>query len=401
MDQPLRSVRVLELSRVLAGPWAAQTLADLGASVIKVERPGVGDDTRSWGPPFVERADGARDAAYFLSTNRGKRSITIDFTQPEGRSLVEALALRSDVVIENFKVGSLARYGLDYDSLKAKHPRLVYCSITGFGQTGPYRDRAGYDLLIQAMGGLMSITGDPEGAPTKVGVAVTDVFAGLYAVIAIQAALAEREHSGEGTRVDISLLDVQTAVLANQALNFLVSGEAPRRLGNRHPNIVPYQPFAASDGHLVVAVGNDGQFARLCEVIGRPELASDDRFDTNPKRVKNQDLLLPVLERALAQRSRAEWLAALEAAGIPSGPIHSIDEVFDDPQVKARGLRIAADGASENLLPGVACPIRYDDAALVHPSPAPRLGEQTREVLAQELGLADAEIEALRVAGVI
>lgn len=401
MDQPLRSVRVLELSRVLAGPWAAQTLADLGASVIKVERPGIGDDTRSWGPPFAERADGVRDAAYFLSANRGKQSVTIDFTRPEGRKLVCSLARRSDVLIENFKVGSLARYGLDYDSLRQEHPGLVYCSITGFGQTGPYRDRAGYDLLIQAMGGLMSITGDPDGAPTKVGVAVTDIFAGLYAVIGIQAALADRERSGTGRRVDISLLDVQTAVLANQALNFLVSGQAPRRLGNRHPNIVPYQPFAASDGHLVVAVGNDAQFARFCEVIGRPELAGDDRFGTNPRRVEHQEALLPILEDCLARRSRAEWLAALEAAGIPSGPIHSIDEVFADPQVQARGLRIDVEDAQGTPLPGVACPIRYAAEPLAHSRPAPRLGEQTREVLAEELGLAGSEIEALAAAGVI
>ena len=384
---------------MLAGPWAAQTLADLGASVIKVERPGSGDDTRAWGPPFVARAQGGEDAAYFLSTNRGKRSVAIDFTQPRGQDLVRALAARSDVLIENFKVGGLARYGLDAESLRAAHPALVYCSITGFGQTGPYRDRPGYDLLIQAMGGLMSLTGDPEGAPTKVGVALTDVFAGLYSVIAIQAALAERERSGEGRHIDISLFDVQAAVLANQSLNYLVSGQAPERLGNRHPNIVPYQTFEASDGHLVVAVGNDGQFQRFCEVLGAPELAQDARFHSNPLRVTHRDALLALLEPRLRERSRAQWLAALEAAGVPSGPIQDLEELFRDPQLVFRGLQIETRG--EDTLPGVASPIRFDADALANEREAPRLSQHTEEVLAEELGLPGEEIAQLREAGVI
>ena len=384
---------------MLAGPWAAQTLADLGASVIKVERPGGGDDTRAWGPPFVERAQGGQDAAYFLSTNRGKRSVTIDFTQPRGQALVRELAARSDVLIENFKVGGLARYGLDAESLRAAQPELVYCSITGFGQTGPYRDRPGYDLLIQAMGGLMSLTGEPEGAPTKVGVALTDIFAGLYAVVAIQAALAERERSGEGRHIDISLFDVQTAVLANQALNYLVSGEPPQRLGNRHPNIVPYQTFEASDGHLVVAVGNDGQFQRFCEVLGVPELADDERFRSNPLRVAKRDALVPLLSERLQTRSRAQWLEALEAAGVPSGPIQDLEELFRDPQLVARGLQIETQG--EDRLPGVASPIRFGDGALAGEREAPRLSQHTEEVLGEELGLAPQEIAQLRESGVI
>ena len=390
---------MLELSRVLAGPWAAQTLADLGASVIKVERPGSGDDTRAWGPPFVARAQGGEDAAYFLSTNRGKRSVAIDFTQPRGQDLVRALAARSDVLIENFKVGGLARYGLDVESLRAAHPALVYCSITGFGQTGPYRDRPGYDLLIQAIGGLMSLTGDPEGAPTKVGVALTDIFAGLYAVVAIQAALAERERSGEGRHIDISLFDVQAAVLANQSLNYLVSGQAPERLGNRHPNIVPYQTFEANDGHLVIAVGNDGQFQRFCEVLGAPELAQDARFHSNPLRVTHRDALVALLEPRLRERSRAQWLAALETAGVPSGPIQDLEELFRDPQLVARGLQIETRG--EDILPGVASPIRFDADALASEREAPRLSQHTEEVLAEELGLPGEEIAQLREAGVI
>jgi len=390
---------VLELSRVLAGPWAAQTLADLGASVIKVERPGGGDDTRAWGPPFVERAQAGQDAAYFLSTNRGKRSVAIDFTQARGQELVRDLAARSDVLIENFKVGGLERYGLDAESLCARHPGLVYCSITGFGQTGPYRDRPGYDLLIQAMGGLMSLTGEPEGAPTKVGVALTDIFAGLYAVVAIQAALAERERSGKGRHIDISLFDVQTAVLANQALNYLVSGHSPQRLGNRHPNIVPYQTFETSDGHLVIAVGNDGQFQRLCEVLGVPQLAADERFLGNPQRVSNREALVPLLAERLATRSRADWLVALEAAGVPSGPIQDLEELFRDPQLVARGLAIETRG--EDRLPGVASPIRFGEDALTAEREAPRLAQHTEEILSEELHLPAEEIARLRETGVI
>jgi len=413
---PLSRIRVLELSRILAGPWAAQTLADLGASVIKVERPGTGDDTRSWGPPFTKRAGDAAgstgDAAYFLCANRGKRSVAIDFTQLEGQKIVKALARRSDVLIENFKVGGLEKYGLDYASLRADNPGLVYCSITGFGQTGPYRERPGYDFLIQGMSGLMSITGEPDsapgGKPVKVGVAVTDVLTGLYAVIAIQGALAHRANTGEGQHIDISLLDVQAAALANQALNFLVSGHAPGRLGNAHPNIVPYEAFQTSDGYIILAVGNDAQFARFCEVAGRPELADDARFTSNPSRVENRGVLIPMLGDLLRARSNADWLAALERVGVPCGPINDIEQLFADPQVKARGLQIAipeADRAGDEdgglAQPGVASPIRFSKTPIQYELPPPRLGQHTDEVLLEELGLDAAELERLRASGVI
>jgi crotonobetainyl-CoA:carnitine CoA-transferase CaiB-like acyl-CoA transferase len=413
---PLSQIRVLELSRILAGPWAAQTLADLGASVIKVEKPGTGDDTRSWGPPFAKRAgddaDGStRDAAYFLCANRGKRSVTIDFTQPEGQQIVRALARQSDVVIENFKVGGLEKYALDYASLRADNPGLVYCSITGFGQTGPYRERPGYDFLIQGMSGLMSITGEPDsapgGKPVKVGVAVTDVLAGLYAVIAIQGALAHRATTGEGQHIDIALLDVQAAALANQALNYLVSGRAPGRLGNAHPNIVPYEAFQTSDGHIILAVGNDGQFARFCEVAGRRELADDERFATNPSRVENRDVLIPILGDLMRARSSADWLAALERAGVPCGPINDIEQLFADPQVRARGLQIAIPGRDqaaedgELAQPGVASPIHFSETPIQYELPPPRLGQHTDEVLLEELRLDAAELERLRDLGIL
>jgi crotonobetainyl-CoA:carnitine CoA-transferase CaiB-like acyl-CoA transferase len=416
MSAPLSQIRVLELSRILAGPWAAQTLADLGASVIKVEKPGSGDDTRNWGPPFTKRAgdtvdEATGDAAYFLCANRGKRSVTIDFTRPEGQELVRALARQSDVVIENFKVGGLEKYGLDYASLRADNPGLVYCSITGFGQTGPYRERPGYDFLIQGMSGLMSITGEPDsapgGKPVKVGVAVTDVLTGLYAVIAIQGALAHRANTGEGQQIDISLLDVQAAALANQALNYLVSGSAPGRLGNAHPNIVPYEAFQTSDGHIILAVGNDSQFARFCEVAGRNELADDERFATNPSRVENRGVLIPLLGALLRARSSADWLSALEQAGVPCGPINDIEQLFADPQVKARGLQISipdpdraapAGGAAQ---PGVASPIHFSETPIQYELPPPRLGQHTEEVLREELELDAAELERLRVSGVI
>lgn len=416
MSAPLSDVRVLELSRILAGPWAGQTLADLGARVIKVERPGTGDDTRSWGPPFAKRAgddaDGsAGDAAYFLCANRGKRSVTLDFTQPEGQKLVRALARQSDVVIENFKVGGLEKYGLDYASLRTDNPGLVYCSITGFGQTGPYRERPGYDFLIQGMSGLMSITGEPDsapgGKPVKVGVAVTDVLTGLYAVIAIQGALAHRANTGKGQRIDISLLDVQAAALANQALNYLVSGRAPGRLGNAHPNIVPYEAFQTSDGYIILAVGNDSQFARFCEVAGRREFANDARFATNPSRVENRGSLIPLLADLMRARSSADWLGALERAGVPCGPINDIEQLFADPQVKARGLQIsipdsdpAADRAGSSL-PGVASPIHFSETPIRYELPPPRLGQHTDEVLQEELGLDQAELRSLRASGVI
>ncbi|ALG72469.1 CoA-transferase [Azospirillum thiophilum] len=400
MAGPLSHIRVLELSRVLAGPWSAQTLADLGADVIKVERPGAGDDTRAWGPPWA-----GDQSAYFLSTNRGKRSITIDFERPEGQELVRQLAAQADVVIENFKVGGLVKYGLDYDSLKAVNPRLVYCSITGFGQTGPYRNRAGYDFMIQGMGGLMSITGQPDsepgGGPVKVGVAVTDIFTGLYATIGIMGALAHRDRTGEGQQVDLALLDVQVAVLANQAMNCLVGGTPPQRLGNAHPNIVPYQAFATRDGHIILAVGNDGQFAKFCTVAGRPELARDERYATNPARVANRKELVALLEELIRGRDSHDWLGALEAVGVPCGPINDLAAVFADPQVQARNIRQDLPHPTQGSVPTVASPIRYSATPLVHDTAPPTLGQHTGTVLAEALGLGEVDIAALRDSGVI
>jgi len=397
---PLSHIRVLELSRVLAGPWSAQTLADLGADVIKVERPGAGDDTRAWGPPWA-----GDQSAYFLSTNRGKRSITIDFERPEGQELVRKLAAQADVVIENFKVGGLVKYGLDYDSLKAVNPRLVYCSITGFGQTGPYRNRAGYDFMIQGMGGLMSITGQPDGepggGPVKVGVAVTDIFTGLYATIGIMGALAHRDRTGEGQQVDLALLDVQVAVLANQAMNCLVGGKAPQRLGNAHPNIVPYQAFATRDGYIILAVGNDGQFAKFCTVAGRPDLARDERYATNPARVANRKELVALLEELIRTRDSQDWLGALEQVGVPCGPINDLAAVFEDPQVKARNIHQDLPHPTQGSVPTVASPIRYSGTPLVHDTAPPTLGQHTDTVLAESLGLGEADIAALREKGVI
>ncbi|KAA0576960.1 CoA transferase [Azospirillum sp. B21] len=400
MAGPLSHIRVLELSRVLAGPWSAQTLADLGADVIKVERPGAGDDTRAWGPPWA-----GDQSAYFLSTNRGKRSITIDFERPEGQELVRKLAAQADVVIENFKVGGLVKYGLDYDSLKAVNPRLVYCSITGFGQTGPYRNRAGYDFMIQGMGGLMSITGQPDGepggGPVKVGVAVTDIFTGLYATIGIMGALAHRDRTGEGQQVDLALLDVQVAVLANQAMNCLVGGKAPQRLGNAHPNIVPYQAFATRDGYIILAVGNDGQFAKFCTVAGRPELAKDERYATNPARVANRKELVALLEELIRTRDSHDWLDALEQVGVPCGPINDLTAVFEDPQVKARNIHQDLPHPTQGSVPTVASPIRYSGTPLVHDTAPPTLGQHTDAVLADQLGLSEADIASLRDRGVI
>ncbi|QCG95226.1 CoA transferase [Azospirillum sp. TSA2s] len=400
MAGPLSHIRVLELSRVLAGPWSAQTLADLGADVIKVERPGAGDDTRAWGPPWA-----GDQSAYFLSTNRGKRSITIDFERPEGQELVRKLAAQADVVIENFKVGGLVKYGLDYDSLKAVNPRLVYCSITGFGQTGPYRNRAGYDFMIQGMGGLMSITGQPDGepggGPVKVGVAVTDIFTGLYATIGIMGALAHRDRTGEGQQVDLALLDVQVAVLANQAMNCLVGGKAPQRLGNAHPNIVPYQAFATRDGYIILAVGNDGQFAKFCAVAGRPDLAKDERYATNPARVANRKELVALLEELIRTRDSHDWLAALEEVGVPCGPINDLTAVFEDPQVKARNIHQDLPHPTQGSVPTVASPIRYSGTPLVHDTAPPTLGQHTDAVLAESLGLSEADIASLREKGVI
>ncbi|UKJ74765.1 CaiB/BaiF CoA transferase family protein [Azospirillum brasilense] len=400
MPGPLSHVRVLELSRVLAGPWAAQTLADLGADVIKVERPGAGDDTRAWGPPWA-----GEESAYFLSTNRGKRSITIDFERPEGQELVRKLAAQADVVIENFKVGGLVKYGLDYDSLKAINPALVYCSITGFGQDGPYAKRAGYDFMIQGMGGLMSITGQPDaeagGGPVKVGVAVTDVFTGLYATIGVLGALSHRDRTGEGQWVNLALLDVQVAVLANQAMNYLVGGKAPQRLGNAHPNIVPYQAFATLDGHIILAVGNDGQFAKFCQVAGRPELAQDPRYATNPARVANRKELVPILELLLEQRTSRDWLSALEAVGVPCGPINNVSQVFADPHVRARHIHQDLPHPTAGTVPTVASPIRYSATPIEHTVAPPTLGQHTDAVLEEALGLCAADIAALREKGVV
>jgi crotonobetainyl-CoA:carnitine CoA-transferase CaiB-like acyl-CoA transferase len=407
MGGPLGHVRVLELSRVLAGPWAAQTLADLGASVIKVEKPGAGDDTRTYAPPYAANRDGSpsSESAYFLSTNRGKRSVTIDFTLAEGQKLVQALAAKSDVVIENFKVDGLAKYGLDYASLQPLNPGLIYCSITGFGQTGPYRHKPGYDFMIQGIGGLMSITGEPDqrpgGGPMKVGVAVADIFTGLYATIAILGALAHRERTGAGQHIDLALLDTQVAVLANQAMNYLVTGVAPQRLGNAHPNIVPYQVFVARDGHIIVAVGNENQFARMCEVIGRPDLASDARFATNAARVNHRDELIAILQGIFVTRTMREWLEALERAGVPCGPINTLADVFADPQVQARGLKLNLPHPSIGAVPSVANPIKYSATPISYRSAPPMLGADTDEILREMLGLAPSEIARLHKGGIV
>ncbi|WP_158814333.1 CaiB/BaiF CoA-transferase family protein [Methylocapsa sp. S129] len=396
--KPLEGLKVLELARILAGPWAGQTLADLGADVIKAERPGAGDDTRVWGPPFIAGDEGERlDAAYFHSCNRGKRSIAIDFEKPEGQAIIRQLAARSDVLIENFKTGGLSKYGLDYESLKAINPKLIYCSITGFGQTGPYAARAGYDFIIQGMAGMMDLTGDPDGEPQKSGVAIADIFTALYSVVAIQSALVRRAITGEGAYIDMALMDTQVSVLANQALNFLVSGRAPRRLGNAHPNIVPYQVFRVADGHIIIATGNDRQTRDLCRILGLGGLADDPRFASNAQRVANRVAFVALLEEACQKFSSAALLAALEKAAVPAGPINSIAEVFADPQVVARALRIdlPASGASGGTVPSIRAPIMIDGMAMAAPTAAPRLGEHTQRVLA-ELGMTEGEIAALR-----
>ncbi len=395
MAGPLAHIRVLDLSRVLAGPWAGQLLADLGAEVIKVERPGAGDDTRAWGPPYL---DGTGESAYFLSANRGKKSVTIDMAAPEGQALIRDLAARSDVVLENFKVGGLAKYGLDYASLREVNPRLVYCSITGFGQDGPYAHRAGYDFMIQGMGGLMSLTGQPDGAPVKVGVAIADLFTGMYASNAVLAALAHRDRTGEGQHIDLALLDCQVAMLANQAMNYLTTGAAPSRLGNAHPNIVPYQAFATADGHIILAVGNDAQYARFCKVAG---VAEDERFRTNAQRVGGRAELVPMLEDVLATRTSADWLAALEAVGVPCGPINTLDQVFADPQVQHRGLRQTLPHPTGGTVEQVACPIRYSGTPLDKATAPPTLGQHTGAVLGEVLGVDADRLEVLRKAGVV
>ncbi len=390
---PLVGLKVLELARVLAGPWAGQVFADLGAEVIKVESP-AGDDTRRWGPPAIDNGDGTSDAAYFHACNRGKRSIIVDFRKQHGREIVHRLVARADVVIENFKVGGLVQFGLDYESLKAVNPAIVYCSITGFGQDGPYAPRPGYDFIIQAMGGLMDLTGAPDGEPQKVGVAYADLFTGLYAVVAIQAALAHRQVTGEGQHIDVALLDTQVAVLANQAMNYLATGTAPHRLGNAHPNIVPYQVFAAADGHLVVAVGNDAQFRQLVSVLGAPGLADNPLSATNEARVTNRAVLVPELARLIAPFTRADLLARLEKANVPAGPINTVAEVFADPQVVHRAMRVDLPHGSGASLPSVRTPIVMSETPLVSDRASPMLGEHTAAILA-ELGYDAADIERL------
>ena len=386
---PLAGLRVLELARILAGPWCGQLLADLGAEVIKVERPGGGDDTRTWGPPFLKGADGAElGAAYFHSTNRGKRSVAVDFETEDGQKVIRDLARQSDVLIENFKVGGLKKYGLDYESLKKENPRLIYCSVTGFGQDGPYAPRAGYDFLVQGMGGIMDLTGAPDGEPQKVGVAFADIFTGLYATVGILAALRRRDETGTGGHVDMALLDTQVGVLANQAMNYLTSGKAPKRMGNAHPNIVPYQVFPCADGYFIAAIGNDGQFARFCAVLGAPELAQAADYATNPARVANRAVLVPKLTALTMAFARDDLLAALEAKGVPAGPINTVSQVFEDPQVKARGLRVDLAEAGGGTIPAVASPIVLDGVRQVAKSASPRLGADTEKVLAALKALA-------------
>ncbi|MGV8842250.1 MAG: CaiB/BaiF CoA transferase family protein [Pseudomonas sp.] len=407
MSGALAHLRVLDLSRVLAGPWAGQILADLGAEVIKVERPGVGDDTRAWGPPFLQNAQGENtsEAAYYLSANRNKQSVTIDFTQAEGRRLVRELAAKSDILIENFKVGGLAAYGLDYESLKALNPRLIYCSITGFGQNGPYAKRAGYDFMIQGLGGMMSLTGRPDGedggGPLKVGVALTDILTGLYSSVAILAALAHRDQGGSGQHIDMALLDVQVACLANQAMNYLTTGVAPKRLGNAHPNIVPYQDFPTADGDFILTVGNDGQFRKFCEVAGHAEWADDPRFASNAQRVAHRAELIPLIRQATVFKSTAQWLAALELVGVPCGPINDLAAVFADPQVLARGLRIDLPNSLGGTTPQVASPLRLSATPVHYRNAPPLLGEHTEQVLQQWLDLSLEQIDQLRQAGVL
>ncbi|AVR88727.1 CaiB/BaiF CoA transferase family protein [Thauera aromatica] len=407
MSGALSHLRVLDLSRILAGPWAGQMLADLGADVIKVERPGVGDDTRGWGPPWLKDEQGAETsvAAYYLCANRNKRSITIDITRPEGQALVRKLAAESDVVLENFKAGGLKQYGLDYDSLKTVNPRLVYCSITGFGQDGPYAPRAGYDFLIQGLGGLMSLTGRPDGedggGPMKVGVALTDILTGLYATNAVLAALAWREKSGEGQYIDLALLDVQIACLANQAMNYLATGQNPKRLGNAHPNIVPYQDFPTADGYMILAIGNDGQFARFCEAAGQPALAADPRFATNRARVENRAVLIPLLKKLTVERNTGDWIAMLEALAVPCGPINTLADVFADPQVVARGMKVTMPHPAAGSVPQVASPMKLSATPVDYRLPPPMLGEHTEAILAGTLGLDAETIAGLRASGVV
>jgi crotonobetainyl-CoA:carnitine CoA-transferase CaiB-like acyl-CoA transferase len=402
MAGPLTPYRVLDLSRVLAAPWVGQTMADLGAEVIKVERPGLGDETRGWGPPFLADSDGAPtgESAYFLSANRGKKSVAVDIATPEGQQIVRDLAAKSDVLLENFKVGGLARYGLDYGRLESLNPGLVYCSITGFGQDGPYAARAGYDFMIQGMSGLMSVTGEAGAMPMKVGVAVSDLFTGMYAAVAILAALSHRERTGEGQYIDMALLDCQIAALANQTSNYHISGAAPGRMGNAHPNIVPYQAVPTADGHIILAIGNDRQYAKFCEEAGRPELIDDPRFTGNIERVANRDALMEIIFEITRTRSSGDWIAALQAVQVPCGPINGLDEVFSDAHVRHRGMRIELDHPLAGTVPLTASPIRLSGTPVEYDRAPPLLGQHTREVLCGLLGREAAAVEDLMARGV-
>ncbi len=407
MNAALSHLRVLDMSRILAGPWASQILADMGAEVIKIERPGQGDDTRFWGPPYAKDQQGqdTSESAYYLSTNRGKKSVTVDITQESGQKIIQQLASESDVILENFKVGGLKKYNLDYGSLNKFNPQLIYCSITGFGQTGPYANRPGYDFTIQGMGGLMSITGQvddrPGGGPQKVGVALADVTTGLYATIAILAALANRYKTGEGQYIDLALLDVQAAVLANQAMNYFTSGQAPGRLGNEHPNIVPYQSFATANGHIILAVGNDVQFKRFCNLVNDAELAHDSRFTTNKERVRNRAILVPIIEKIMKQKNSEEWLQKLDEENIPCGPINTIDKVFANEQIQHRGMQLKMNHPVAEEISMVANPIQFSKTPNRYERPPPLLGEHTEEILSGLLEMDMAEIEALKNTGVI
>jgi formyl-CoA transferase len=403
----LSHVTVLDLSRILAGPWCAQLLGDLGATVIKIEHPGRGDDTRSWGPPFLEDAAGneTHEAAYYLGVNRNKLSVAVDFTKPEGRAIVAALARDADVFLENYKVGGLAKYGLDYASLRADNPDIVYCSVTGFGQSGPYARNAGYDFMIQGMGGLMSITGErddkPGGGPQKVGVAVADIMTGLYATIGIQAALIHRDRTGEGQYIDLALLDTQVAMIANLNMNYLVSGTVPGRMGNAHANIVPYEAFATSDGHVILAVGNDGQFEKFCEIAGRPDIAADPRFAKNADRVRNRETLVPMIAELIRTRTMRDWIDACERAHVPCGPINRLDQVFADPQVVHRGMRIDLPHPLSGTVPQVVNPIKLSATPLAFGSAPPLLGQHTAQVLGERLGYDAARISDLAARGIV
>ena len=403
----LGHLRVLDLTRVLAGPWCTQLLADLGADVIKIERPGTGDDTRGWGPPYLKntRGEETSEAAYYLAANRGKRSVTLDISTSEGQALLRTLAAQCDIVVENYKVDQLAKYGLDYAALVAVNPTLIYCSITGFGQTGPNRVRAGYDFIMQGIGGFMSITGErddhPGGGPQKAGVAVSDLMAGMYSAVAILAAVTHRERTGEGQYIDMALYDVMLAMLANMNMNYLTSGKAPGRSGNAHPNIVPYQVFAASDGHLIVAVGNDSQFGKFCEVAGVPQLAADPRYRRNADRVRNREALIPLLANVLQTKSVASWVGSLDAAGVPCGPINDIAHALADPQAVARGMRIDLPHPSAGTVPMVANPIKSSVTPPVYERPPPTLGQHTDSVLREFASIDEAEIQRLRSSGVI